>query len=68
MSTATVEQILREIDELPEPDRLVFEEKMAARQNAEWQRLTEQARAIARQRGIGQREIDQAVEAVRSRS
>ena len=68
MSTATVEQILREIDELLEPDRLDFEEKMAARQNAEWQRLAEQARAVIRQRGIGQCEIDQAVEAVRSRS
>ena len=68
MSTATVEQILREIDELAEPDRQDLEERLAARQNAEWQRLAEQARAVARQRRIGQREIDHAVETVRSRS
>ena len=68
MSTATVEQILREIVELAEPDRQDLEERLAARQNAEWQRLAEQARAVARQRRIGQREIDHAVETVRSRS
>ena len=68
MSTATVEQILREIDELAEPDRQDLEERLAVRQNAEWQRLAEQARAVARQRRIGQREIDHAVETVRSRS
>ena len=68
MSTAIVEQILQQIDELPEPDRHELEERLADRQNAEWQRLSQQAREAARTRGIGQREIDQAVEAVRSRS
>ena len=68
MSTATVEQILQQIDELGEPDRQELEEKLAARQNAEWLSLAQQAREVARIRGIGQREIDQAVDAVRSRS
>lgn len=68
MSTATVEQILRQIDELAEPDRQELEEKLAARQNAEWLSLAQQARESARTRGIGQREIDDAVEAIRSRS
>lgn len=68
MSTATVEQILQQIDELGEPDRQELEAKLIARQDAEWQRLAQQAREVARTRGIGQREIDQAVETVRSQS
>lgn len=67
MSAATVEQILRQIDQLAEPDREDLERKLANRQEAEWQQLAQQAREVARQRGIGQAEIDQAVDAVRSR-
>ncbi len=67
MSAATVEKILRQIDELAEPDRQDLERKLATRQEAEWLQLAQHAREVACQRGIGQAEIDQAVEAVRSR-
>lgn len=67
MSAATVEQILRQIDQLAESDRQDLERKLSARQEEEWQQLAQQAREAARQRGIGQPEIDQAIEAVRTR-
>lgn len=68
MSTTIIEQILRQIDELAETDRQELEHRLGVRQEAEWQRLAQEAREVARQRGIGQPEIDRAIEAVRSRS
>lgn len=65
MSAATVEQILSQIDTLDENERLLLEERLAARAEAEWQIAATQARQVARQRGIDQAAIDRAIETVR---
>lgn len=60
-----VKEILQRIQRLPEEDHLELEEHFAKLAEAEWQRETEEARRIARQQGIDQAAIDQAVEKVR---
>jgi hypothetical protein len=60
-----VEVILRQIDALDDASRLVLEQKLEERAKAEWQREAGTARAIAHQRGIDQRRIDDAVEGLR---
>jgi hypothetical protein len=65
MSSVTVEKILDQIDTLDEDERLLLEERLAARAESEWQQAAEQARHAARQRGINQAVIDRAVEAGR---
>jgi hypothetical protein len=56
-----VQEILERIDQLPEPDRLILEERLAERAEAEWRREAESARRIARERGIDQAAIDRAI-------
>jgi hypothetical protein len=65
MSRAAVEEILQKIDALPERDRKRLDQELAARADAEWQRLSKQARAKARRRGIDQAMIDRVVGQVR---
>jgi len=65
MGEAAVLSILKQIDSLPEADRLLLERQLAARAEAEWLRESQAARDIARTRGIDQAAIDRAVEAVR---
>ncbi len=62
-----VQDILRRIQQLPEEDRLLLEEHLARLTEAEWNREAEEARRLARQKGINQAAIDQAVENVRYR-
>jgi hypothetical protein len=65
MSEAAVQDILKRIDSLPEADRLLLEQRLAERLEAEWQREAAAARAEAQRRGLDQAAIDRAVEEVR---
>ena len=60
-----VQEILQRIQQLPEEDRLVLEQHLAQRAEEEWKREAEEARRLARQKGIDQAAIDRAVEKVR---
>jgi hypothetical protein len=62
-----VQEILRSIQQLPEEDRLILEERLAELAEVEWKREADQARRLAREKGIDQAAIDRAVEKVRSR-
>lgn len=65
MSQTTVEQILKTIDQLSEADRLELEQRLAERAEQEWQQETAEARRIARERGLDQAAIDQAIDELR---
>jgi hypothetical protein len=65
MSRSSVQEILKKIDALPERERRRLERELAARAEAEWQRLATQASAQARRRRIDQAAIDRAVRQVR---
>jgi hypothetical protein len=65
MSEAAVQEILDRIASLPEADRLLLEQRLAERVEAEWQREAVAARAEAQRRGLDQAAIDRAVEEVR---
>ena len=65
MGESNVRDILRQIDELSEPDRLLLEEQLVARSESQWQREATIARADASQRGIDQAAIDKRVDEVR---
>jgi hypothetical protein len=60
-----VQEILQSIQLLPAEDRLELEQHLAQLAEAEWQREAEEARRLARQKGIDQAAIDRAVEKVR---
>ena len=60
-----VQEILQSIQLLPAEDRLELEQHLAQMAEAEWQREAEEARRLARQKGIDQAAIDRAVEKVR---
>jgi hypothetical protein len=60
-----VQEILERISHLPEEDRMVLDEHLAQMAEAEWKREADEARRLARQKGIDQAAIDQAVEKVR---
>jgi uncharacterized membrane protein len=60
-----VQEILQRIQQLPEEDRLLLEQHLAQRAEAEWKREAEEARRLARQKGIDQAAIDRAVEKAR---
>ena len=60
-----VKEILKRIHELPEEDRLALDERLAEEAETEWKRAAEEAREVARQKGIDQAAIDRAVEKVR---
>lgn len=67
MSVGTVEEILRQIEALPEEDRRLLEERLATHADTEWRQEAEVARQVARDRGLDQAAIDAAVQAVRYR-
>lgn len=60
-----VRQLLDQIEQLPEEDRVVLEERLAELAEADWKREAEQARQLARQRGIDQATIDEAIHDLR---
>jgi hypothetical protein len=65
MSQATVDEILDIIDALPESQRDLLEQKLAARWEAEWRKAAEEARRQAQLRGIDQAAIDDRVNSIR---
>ena len=60
-----VQEILQRIKQLPEDDRLVLAEHLAEITEAEWKQAAGDARRIAREKGLDQAAIDQAVNDVR---
>jgi len=61
MSAAAVDNILYQIQQLSEDDRLRLQQRLAEISEADWKQEAEKARAIARDEGIDQTAIDQAV-------
>jgi hypothetical protein len=60
-----VQEILHRIEQLPDDDRLLLQERLALIAEAEWKHEAEDARRIARERGLDQAAIDKAVNDVR---
>ena len=60
-----VHEILDRIEHLPPAERMELEGLLAQQAEAEWQCEAEEARRLARQKGIDQAAIDRAVEKVR---
>ena len=60
-----VEVILQQIECLDEAERRLLEERLQGIEEAQWQQEAEQARGIARQHGIDQQTVDNAVEDLR---
>ncbi|HEX4955301.1 MAG TPA: hypothetical protein VF017_18075 [Thermoanaerobaculia bacterium] len=65
MSHATVYEILERIEQLPVEERLLLDDLLTQREEAEWRQEAAQARQVARDRGIDQEAIDRAVHRVR---
>jgi hypothetical protein len=65
MSAATVDAIIRQIEQLPEEDRLLLEKRLAEMTEAEWRTEAERARQTAREKGVDQAAIDRAIEKLR---
>jgi hypothetical protein len=65
MNQPTVQTILDQIEQLPEADRLLLDQRLAERAEAEWRREAEAARRSARERGVDQTAIDQAIHDLR---
>lgn len=65
MSQSTVQTILDQIEQLPEADRLLLDQRLAELAEAEWKREAEAARRLARERGVDQAAIDQAIQDLR---
>ena len=65
MSTASVHDILQKIEQLPEEDRALLEERLAELDEAEWKRLATDARRVAREQGIDQTSIDRTIDELR---
>jgi hypothetical protein len=61
MNQSNVQTILDQIEQLPEADRLLLDQRLAERAEAEWMREAEAARRLARERGVDQAAIDQAI-------
>lgn len=65
MSHATVLDLIEQIKKLPEEERILLESLLARDEESEWNRQAAEARRAARDNGIDQEIIDQAVHAVR---
>jgi hypothetical protein len=65
MSRATVDEILDRIRQLPEEDRLLFDEMFAQQEDQEWREEALNAQRLAQSRGIDQGAIDRAIHALR---
>ncbi len=59
--TATVRLLLKEIKALSEEDRLALDQALARDLDKEWKIESGKARSLAKKRGIGMAEIDQAI-------
>lgn len=65
MSRAAIDEILDRIRQLPEEDRLLFDEMLAQQEDREWREEAVNARRLAQSRRIDQNAIDRAIHAVR---
>jgi hypothetical protein len=65
MSQSSVQTILDQIEQLPQADRVLLEQRLAELAEAEWKREAEAARRLARERGVDQTAIDQAIHNLR---
>jgi len=65
MSRATIDEILDRIKQLPQEDRVLFDELLAQQEDQEWREAAAHARRLAQDRGIDQSAIDRAIHAVR---
>lgn len=61
MSQTAVQEILHRIEQLTEEERLLLEERLTELAEAEWKREAEEARRIAKNRGLDQATIDEAI-------
>jgi hypothetical protein len=66
MSESTFQEILDRIQQLPDEDRLLLNQRLAELAEDEWRRAEAAARQIAHSRKIDQAAIDRAVEELRS--
>lgn len=62
MSSASIKEILHDIDTLAAKDRIKLERELARRRERDWAEEAVKARKMARRRGVSQRTIDRAVE------
>jgi hypothetical protein len=62
----TAQDILREIEQLPEEERLILEERLSQRAEEQWREEVVIARQRALERGIDQAAIDDAVRRIRN--
>ena len=65
MTQPTVQAILDQIEPLPEADRLLLEQRLAESAEVQGKREAEAARRLARERGVTQAAIDQAIHDLR---
>jgi pimeloyl-CoA synthetase len=65
MSRATIDEILDRIRQLPEEDRLLFDEMLAQQEDLEWREEADNAQRLAQSQGIDQDAIDRAIHALR---
>ena len=65
MSAAAVHEIVDRIKQLHEEDRQLLDELLTKLEEEEWRDEVSRARQNARERSIGQEEIDRAVHRVR---
>ena len=65
MSQTTVEDIVKVIEELSEPDREKLDERLAEIDETKWRQEAEEARQIARNSGIDQEHIDRTIQRLR---
>ena len=65
MSEAMIEEILQKIDQLPESERRALDKRLAEREETEWRQAAEEARRTAKERGLNQAAIDDAVHRLR---
>ena len=65
MSESAVQEILERIQQLPDEERMLLNERLAEFAEEEWRHATAAARSSARARGIDQTAIDRAIEELR---
>ncbi len=61
MSHPTVDHVLELIEQLPGEERLLLEQRLSQRFEAEWGAAVAENRRIAQQRGIADETIDRAI-------
>ena len=65
MSTEAVRELVDRVKQLPEDERQLFDELLVQLEDQEWRQESEEARRLARDRGIDQGAIDRAVADIR---